>query len=61
MSQFQVYKDAKSEFRWRFLADNQKIVATSGEGYKKKTDCKHAIDLIKKNSPAAEVVDETEK
>jgi len=30
---FQVYRDAADEWRWRLLAANGKIVATSGEGY----------------------------
>jgi uncharacterized protein len=61
MSKFNVFKDARGEFRWRFQADNNKIVASSGEGYKNKADCEHAIDLIKKGAPKAQVVDTTEE
>jgi uncharacterized protein YegP (UPF0339 family) len=61
MSKFNIFKDARGEFRWRFQADNNKIVASSGEGYKNKADCKHAIEIIKKDGPKAEVVDGTEE
>ena len=37
---FEVYSDAKSEFRWRLKDGEDKIVATSGQGYGKKADCK---------------------
>jgi uncharacterized protein len=61
MSKFSIFKDKQGEFRWRFQAANNKIVASSGEGYKNKTDCKHAIEIIKKDGPKAEIADETEK
>jgi len=51
---FQVYKDAKDEWRWRLVAANGKIIAVPGEGYKNKNDCLHDIDLVKAAS-AAEV------
>ena len=37
---FELYADAKSEFRWRLKDGEGKIVATSGQGYGKKADCK---------------------
>lgn len=36
----------KGGWRWRFVADNGKIVA-SGEAYVNKADCLHAIALLK--------------
>lgn len=33
---FEIYQDKKSEFRWRLVAANNKIVADSGEGYQQK-------------------------
>jgi uncharacterized protein len=47
---FEVYKDAKGEFRWRLKATNGQSIANSGEGYKAKADCTHAIDLIKEGA-----------
>jgi uncharacterized protein YegP (UPF0339 family) len=34
-----VYQDGKTEWRWRVIAGNGKIVADSAEGYKRKCDC----------------------
>lgn len=34
-----VYQDGKSEWRWRVVAGNGKVVADSGEGYQRKGDC----------------------
>jgi uncharacterized protein YegP (UPF0339 family) len=59
MASFNIYKDAKGEYRWRFRADNYKIIADSGEGYKNKSDCEHGIELVKKESPTATVTDDT--
>lgn len=33
------YEDEAGEFRWRLLAHNGNVVATSGEGYKNRKDC----------------------
>jgi len=30
-----IYKDKKGEFRWKLVARNKRIVADSGEGYKR--------------------------
>ena len=54
---FHVKKDAKGEWRWNLTAANGKKVATSGEGYKDKKDCLHAIDLVKKSGTEKVVED----
>lgn len=61
MARFQIFKDARGEFRWRLRAGNNEIIATSGEGYKAKVDCEHVIDLVKRDGPSApvEVVSES--
>lgn len=41
-----MYRDKQGYWRWRFMADNNRILADSGEGYVNKADCKHAIALI---------------
>lgn len=33
---FELFRDKKKEWRWRLRARNGRIVATSGEGYKRK-------------------------
>jgi uncharacterized protein len=57
MMTYVVYKDAAGEWRWRLRAGNNQIIATSGEGYKNKTDCLHGIQLVK-GSGSAPVIDE---
>jgi hypothetical protein len=60
MTKFQVFKDAKGEFRWRLRAGNNEIIATSGEGYKAKADCLHGIELVKRDGPSAPVDEATD-
>ena len=59
MAKFQLYEDRASEYRWRLRADNNKIIADSGEGYTNKSDCEHGISLVKQLAPTAEVDDQT--
>jgi hypothetical protein len=59
MAQFELYKDIKDEYRWRFRADNYEIIADSSEGYINKSDCEHGIELVKEQAPDAKVVDKT--
>lgn len=40
---FHLYRDAKREWRWRLVARNGRIVATSGEGYKRKASALAAM------------------
>src|SRR5581483_10896731 len=46
---FELYKDKQDEYRWRLKADDKNL-ATSGQGYKAKADCTHAIDRIKSDA-----------
>jgi uncharacterized protein YegP (UPF0339 family) len=52
---FETYEDAKTEHRWRLKATNGQVIASSGQGYKDKRDCQHAIDAIKKGAEKAKV------
>jgi uncharacterized protein YegP (UPF0339 family) len=54
---FEIYKDSRGGFRWRLKAANGRVVATSGEAYKVKADCRNAIDLVKRGAATASVVD----
>lgn len=49
---YEMYKDAKSEWRWRFKSRNGETIAMSSEGYTYKFDCQKSIDLIKASSTA---------
>ena len=49
---YETYRDAATEWRWRLRAANHQIIAVSGEGYKNRRDCLHAIGLVKASSTA---------
>ena len=49
---FEIYTDAKKQWRWRLKAKNGQIIAVSGEGYFNRADCIHAIELVKSSSTA---------
>jgi len=55
---FETYTDASNDTRWRLKSTNGQIIASSGQGYKDKRDCEHAIDVIKKGAAKAKVEDE---
>lgn len=61
MAEFEIYKDQNNpgEFRWRLRANNNEIIADSGESYRDKDDCEHGIELVKTQSPSATVQDLT--
>ena len=56
---FEMYQDKANEYRWRLKAGNGQVVASSSEGYKAKSDCEHAAELIRKGAARANVVDKT--
>ena len=55
---FEVYKDKKGEYRFRFRAPNGQLMF-SGEGYKQKLSATKAIESIKKNVGAAVIDDQS--
>ena len=55
---FTIYKDKGGEFRFRIVATNGNILASS-EGYVAKASAQSAIDRIKSDAAGAAVVDET--
>lgn len=57
MGKFEVYADAKGEYRWRLKASNGQVVATGGQGYASERSCREGIESVKKNAPAAEVIE----
>jgi len=52
---FEIYKDKAGEYRVRFKYNSETMFAT--EGYASKASAQNAIESIKKNGPAAEIVD----
>ena len=55
---FEVYKDSKGEFRFRFKAPNGKNMFAS-ESYKTKPSAMKTIESIKKNASIAKVDDQS--
>lgn len=49
---FEVYADKSDEFRWRLKDGDDKVVATSGQGYKAKADCKRMVENFVKDISA---------
>ena len=52
---FYVFKDTAGQWRWRFYAPNNRIVAASGEGYINRDDCVAAINLVANHSQGATI------
>lgn len=46
MKRAELYQDDAGEYRWRLIANNGRIVATSGEGYKRRVDCVSGLRLV---------------
>ena len=55
---FTIYKDRAGEFRFRIVATNGNILASS-EGYKQKASAINAIERIKSDAAGADTIDET--
>jgi len=43
---FEIYRDLKRHWRWRFKAGNGRIIAVSSEGYRGLAKCRETIDWI---------------
>lgn len=55
---FEVYEDRAGEWRWRLKSSNRvDTIAASGEGYTTKASCLNGIEAVKREAPAAEVVE----
>ena len=60
MAQFEVYRDNSDDYRWRLRADNGNIVADSGQGYSRRTDCENGIEHVREQAEDADLVDQVE-
>jgi uncharacterized protein len=54
---FKIYKDAAGAFRWELVANNNKIVADSGEGYPRHEDVLRAVATLQTSVLTAKIVD----
>jgi uncharacterized protein YegP (UPF0339 family) len=57
VAKFEVYKDKSNQFRWRLIAPNGTIIASSGEAYSSKQACLDGIASVKRYAPSAEIVE----
>ena len=55
-AKFEIKKDKSGQYRFNLKAGNGEIIATS-EAYTTKAAAKNGIESVKKNAPAAEVVE----
>lgn len=49
---YYMYKDVQGQWRWRYEAANNRIIAVSSESYHHETDCLHSINLVKAGTNA---------
>ena len=52
---FQIYADKGGEFRWRLVAANGQIVASSGEPFDSKANAKRAAENVRDNAGIATI------
>ena len=45
-AKLQIYRDGRHEWRWRLRASNGRILADSGEGYRRRASARHAADRV---------------
>ncbi len=57
---FEVYKDKGGDYRFR-LQEGDKLLASSGKGYKTVAEVEQVIDTIKKNAAKAPIVRDDKK
>lgn len=56
---FEIFKDAKGEYRFRLKAGNGEVVAT-GEGYASKSGAIKGTEAVQRAADGASVVDTTD-
>jgi hypothetical protein len=54
---FELYKDEKGETRWRLLANNNKILCASGEGFTRPSKAIANIEKVRALAPHAGIVE----
>jgi uncharacterized protein YegP (UPF0339 family) len=55
---FEIYKDRRGEYRFRFRAGNGQIVAT-GSSYPTKKDAKRAVAAVMRAAAGSEITENT--
>ncbi len=50
---FEIYQDSAKDYRWRLVrreGNDREVLATGGQGYKAKADCKHGVEVLQKGA-----------
>lgn len=55
MNYFQIYQDAAYQWRWRLVAHNGQIIASSGEAFYSKENATRAAQLVKVHAGSAAI------
>jgi uncharacterized protein YegP (UPF0339 family) len=55
---FLLYRDKNLEWRWRLMASNGRVLADSGEGYKRKGGARKAAEIVRAGVAGVEIVEE---
>jgi hypothetical protein len=58
---FELFVDSAGEWRWRLVASNEEIIASSGEGYSTKQGAERCIQSVKRGAPVADIEDLTDR
>lgn len=51
MTHFEAYEDLAGKWRWRMLADNHLVIASSGESFDSQRDAIRAAEMVRDNAP----------
>jgi uncharacterized protein YegP (UPF0339 family) len=43
---FEIYPDAKEDYRWRLKGSDDKVLATAGQSFTAKADCKKSVERM---------------
>jgi uncharacterized protein YegP (UPF0339 family) len=54
---FHLYRDKNREWRWRLKASNGRVLADSGEGYKRKGGARKAVEIVRAGAAGVEIVE----
>jgi len=46
-AKLEIYRDGRREWRWRLRASNGRILADSGEGYRRHASVRKAVDRVR--------------
>jgi uncharacterized protein YegP (UPF0339 family) len=56
---FEIVRDGRSGFRWRLRSGNNQTIATAGEAFTTRANCRAAVELVKRVSGGAPIQDLT--